>query len=108
MTAKELSLEIKQAIVRAKERGQSCREVAALFNVGKSVVSNIYKRHRESNTVANRRRSGRPRKSTKRDDKVLARIVKKDPKKTATDVAKYANEHLKLGITTRTARNILK
>ena len=108
MARKELVPDVKEAIVRAKEGGSTDRAVAALFKVGQKTVSRVYKRFRESKSVSNLPRSGRPRKSTERNDRVLAKIVKDDPKKTASDVTKYANDRLKLGITTRTARNILK
>lgn len=98
----------KGAIVEGAKSGLSSVQLAAQFRMSKSQINRILKQFNERKTVKKGRKSGRPRKSTERNDRVLARIVKVDPKKTATDVAKYANEHLRLGITTRTARNILR
>ena len=108
MKSKELVSDIKSAIIRAKQEGATDRAVAGLFKVGHATVSRIYQRFKVKKTVANLPRSGRPRKSTERNDRALVKIIKDNPRKTATDVAAYANGRLGLGITTRTARNILK
>jgi len=108
MVFKTLVPEVKDAIVRAKEGGATDREVARLFSTDHTTVSRVYKRYKDSNSTARLPGSGRPRKSSEKDDRALVRIVKKDPLKTATDLTKHANERLGLGISTRTARRILK
>lgn len=99
---------VKEAIARARERGVKVMQVAKDFNVGKSTVSDIHKRWIEKKSVARLPKSGRPRKTTKKQDRSLIRVVKIDPRKTAVDVMKHANSSLGLNITDRTARNILK
>lgn len=59
-------------------------------------------------TVHRREKSGRPKKTTEKQDRAIARQIKKDPNKSATDAASYAKDTLGVEITTRTARNILK
>uniref|UniRef100_A0A915CX24 Transposase Tc1-like domain-containing protein n=1 Tax=Ditylenchus dipsaci TaxID=166011 RepID=A0A915CX24_9BILA len=108
MKEKELVTDIKEAIIRAKQGGSTDHAVSALLKVDRGTVSRVFKRFRELKSVANIPRSGRPRESNESNDLTSVEIVKDDPKKTATDVTKYANERLKLGITTRTARHILK
>uniref|UniRef100_A0A915CVX8 Transposase Tc1-like domain-containing protein n=1 Tax=Ditylenchus dipsaci TaxID=166011 RepID=A0A915CVX8_9BILA len=87
---KESTEQTKQTIVDAKKRGYSNRRLC------------------EVGSVSNRQRSGRPRKTSARDDRRLVKIVKGDPRKTATDVRIYANNNLSLGIVIRTARRILE
>uniref|UniRef100_A0A915DUY8 Transposase Tc1-like domain-containing protein n=1 Tax=Ditylenchus dipsaci TaxID=166011 RepID=A0A915DUY8_9BILA len=73
-----------------------------------NTVNRIVNRFEEEGSVSNRQRSGDPRKTSARDDRRLVKIVKDDPRKTATDVRIYANNNLSVGITTRTARLILE
>ena len=49
----------------------------------------------------------RPRKTTPGQARLHVRQVKKDPFMTTVDLAKYAQDHLNLNMTDRTARNIL-
>uniref|UniRef100_A0A915CS52 Transposase n=1 Tax=Ditylenchus dipsaci TaxID=166011 RepID=A0A915CS52_9BILA len=90
----------------AKKRGYSNRRLAVLFKLH-STVNRIVNRFEEEEVSPSRQRSGRPRKTSARDDSRLVKIVKDDPRKTATDVRIYANNNLSLGIATRTARRIL-
>ena len=99
-----LSNDVKELVVKELPKGTSTRNIAAVFDVNQSTVSRIGTKHRNTKSVDNLPRGGRPRKSNERNDHILVRIVKREPRKTATNVAKYANEHLKLGITSRTAR----
>ena len=73
--------EIKKLIVEAKQNRETDRDVAARFHIGKSTVSDMYKRWREERTVKRKRGSGRPRKTTNRQDRLLVRLVKADPLK---------------------------
>lgn len=108
MRGKEIAKGTREAIVKAKENGSTDRQVAALFGISRSAVSKIYSRFKTLKTVNILPRSGRPRKSTEKDDRALVRIIKKNPRMTGTDITRHANNCLGLGITTRTARNILK
>lgn len=94
--------------MRSLASGLSSRQVGKNFGIDHKTVLRIKKKYDESGTTERVAGSGRPRKSTARDDRILVNIVKKDAKKTASDVTKYANEQLKLEITNRTARNILR
>ena len=108
MVKKQLSEDSKKAVIRASERGDSVRLIASQFGISIGAVSQICNRFQSTGGVSRVQGSGRPRKSSEKDDRALVRIVKKDPLKTATDVTKHANERLGLGISTRTARRILK
>lgn len=107
MPGKAVSEEIKKLVIEARHKGESNREVADRFHICYSTVSRIYKRWSEERTMKRKRGSGRPRKTTKRQDRLLIRLVKKDPFQTAKDVQNYAREHMGVEMTTRTARRIL-
>src|SRR3954454_4762027 len=108
MKQKEIESPLKRAIVQAKENGDTDREVAKQYSVGKTTVSRIYRRFKDIGSIAKIHRSGRPRKTTKRQEALLTRIVKKNPFKTAVDVAKEAFERLSLEISSKTAGRILR
>lgn len=123
MPGKYIATPIKEAIVRAKAEGQTDRAVASLFGVGQKTVNRVYTRHVEEGfslklsvilyekflgSVKRKSKSGRPRITSEWQDRALCRVVRADPKKTATDVASYARHNFHLIFTNRTARNILK
>jgi transposase len=57
-----LSTPIKWQIVKAKEAGQTDRQVAAQFGVHYTTISRIFNKYRNKNDVSCRPKSGRPRK----------------------------------------------
>uniref|UniRef100_A0A914DEY5 Uncharacterized protein n=1 Tax=Acrobeloides nanus TaxID=290746 RepID=A0A914DEY5_9BILA len=83
---KYISEEIKKIIVEAKQKGETDQEVADRFHVNQSTVSRIFKRWREAKTVKHKKIPGRPRKITSRQNRLLVRLVKADPFKTAVGV----------------------
>ena len=56
-------------------KSKSPAEVADIFNVSKRQVERIRKRYQETGDVHDRPRSGRPRKTTARDDSLLVRLT---------------------------------
>lgn len=59
-------------------------------------------------TLHRRKKSGRPSKCSERDEKLLVRIVKRDPTATSSNVISHANQFLGLGISKWTANRILR
>ena len=80
-------------------------EVAAIFNVSKRQVEWIQKRYKETGEVHDKPRSGRPRKTTAREDNMLVRQSKADPFATSTQLRQ--NWTSSNPVTTRTVRRIL-
>ena len=56
-------------------KSKSPAEVADIFNVSKQQVERIRKRYQETGDVHDRPKSGRPRKTTARDDSLLVRLT---------------------------------
>ena len=66
---RQLSEETKQRMVDLHLLDKkSLREIGSIFKVRKSTVSNVIRRYRSRGTTAVAKRSGRPRKTTTRDD----------------------------------------
>lgn len=93
---KHLSSDARLAIVRAKESGRTNRQIAEELDVSHTTVGRIWCIYSEFKLTERKPGSGRPRKSTEREDRAMIRIVRNDPRKNATDVKKYAEEHLHL------------
>ena len=71
-------------IKRLKTR--STAEVAGTFNVSQRQVQRIRKRYEETGDVFDKPRSGRPRKTTARENRLLARKSKASPFSTAAEL----------------------
>ena len=63
-------------VIALSEQGMSSRAISARLGIPKSTVCNIVNRHAvRPGDVSDRPRSGRPRKTTPREDRPLARIA---------------------------------
>ena len=69
-----LSTEDRAWMVILHEEGYSSRQIAAKVGCNQSTVIRVLQKHKETGNTKDRHRSGRPKKSTKRDDRVLIRI----------------------------------
>ncbi len=79
MRSKELSLSVKQAIIRLKKQNKPIREIATTLGVAKTTVWNILKKKERTSELSNTKRPGRPRKTTVVDDRRILSLVKKTP-----------------------------
>ena len=67
--------------------GLSMNEIAKRMRIARGTVQSIMKKHRETGTVADRPRSGRPRKTTPQEDRLLCRDCLKNRMKTSPQLA---------------------
>lgn len=95
------------AVIRAVENGKNYAEIAHLHNIDKSTVCRIASRYRLTKNVERKSGSGRPRKTTARQDRQMTKMIKIDPRKTAMDVVSYANDQLEVNIGVHTVRRRL-
>lgn len=77
MRSKELSLSVKQAIIRLKKQKKTIREIAKILGVAKTTVWNILKKKECSGELSNAKRPGRPPKTTVVNDRRILSLVKK-------------------------------
>ncbi len=94
MRSKELSLSVKQAIIRLKKQNKPIREIAKTLGVAKTTVWNILKK-KERTELSNTKRPGRPRKTTVVDDRRILSLVKKTP---FTTVGQIKNTLQEVGV----------
>lgn len=100
----KISIERRAQVVVLKEEGYTHKEIAHRLGIHFKSVAYILKKHRQTGSVRDRRRAGRPRKSTKRGDNRLRRVAIINPWLTSYDIRR---EYLDLGLSARTIRRRL-
>lgn len=100
MSRRVYSKDIKLQVVALKERGTAQKDISNQLNIDKSVVSRILSRYESRGFVDNRPKTGRPRKTTPREDRKIVRKLKKEPLLSA----KRVKNDLNLDVSTRTVQ----
>ena len=104
--ARKLSTEERLEVVVKIRNGMTWREVADSMKISESTILRILRKHRETGSVLDKPRSGRPRKTTARDDRVIVRMSLADRRLTATDICArlYRLHRIRLAVRTVRAR----
>lgn len=98
---------VKEAIVNAVKSGRRISAVARDFAMPQKTVDNIVKRQKVRGTVGRAPKSGRPRKTTAREDKLIKRMSLADPRKTAVDIASDLRKYHHLDVHVATVKRRL-
>ena len=77
-TKRKISIQEKEIIIGNYFENNSVSETARIVGRCKSVVSRVIKRYHEDNSSAEKKKSGRPLKLNKRDERCLVRMAKQD------------------------------
>ncbi len=75
----ELSIQVKQTIVRLQNQNKSIREIAGTLGVAKSTVWYILRKKERTGELSNIKRPGCPRRTTVVDDQRILSMIKKNP-----------------------------
>uniref|UniRef100_A0A8B9LAI1 Transposase Tc1-like domain-containing protein n=1 Tax=Astyanax mexicanus TaxID=7994 RepID=A0A8B9LAI1_ASTMX len=89
---REMSLETKERIVKLLEEGNSSRMVAKDVGCSQSAVSKIWTKYKQHGMVVKAKRTGRPRKTSKRQDKQLKAICLENRKSTTKQMKNRLKE----------------
>ena len=103
MGGKQISLQIRNLVVRDISNKLSQREVAARYGISRGAVRAIIAKQNSCGSVADRSGRGRPRETDQRTDIRIVREIKKSPKVTVRAI----KETLSLPISDRTIRRRL-
>lgn len=95
------SVEIRKLIVLEVKSGVKYRDISKKYEISIAGISKIMKKHQSENTVERKAGSGRNRKTTAHDDRMIHRLVRTDPSKSTRVIA----EELNLNVTMRTINN---
>ena len=79
MPRHKLTLEQKWQVIGMRNTELNLHRIADQFGVSHSAISRLLKCHREARTVKERDRSGRPRKTSPRDDRALSQSARRRP-----------------------------
>ncbi len=80
---KNSTFELRQWVIYHTARGVSVQKIAEMLNMCHSTVFDIIKRFKHEDRIESRKQSDQPRKLTERDETVIVRAVKKNPKVSA-------------------------
>lgn len=84
---KHTNIQVRELVIHHSQQGKVSREIADLLQIDKSTVNRIINKFKTTNSLKDKPRSGRPRKTTARTDKIIKRKSVADPRKTAVDIA---------------------
>lgn len=79
MARRKLSVAERWQAIGMSNAGRSTRSIGNHFNVNHTVIVRLLQRHLDTGTVNDRPRSGRPRLTTRRNDRLLIRRAKANP-----------------------------
>ncbi|GBN30630.1 hypothetical protein AVEN_51783-1 [Araneus ventricosus] len=104
----EISIDIRKLTICHWKRGSSERKIGEIVNVSKSTVHNIISKYKKTESVKNRRGTGRPRRFTEREERWIVRKIICNPKTSAVKSALKAQQRFKKSANPETVRNILR
>lgn len=85
------NLQLREAVINLFQQGKLPHEIANSLLINKSAVNRIIAKYKSTNSLANKPQSGRPRKTTKRVDKMIKR-KSIDVEKTIMDISRELRE----------------
>lgn len=103
----ELSDHQRKLIMFLRKQGKNQNEIAKTVKCSRCAVQTTIKRFEETNSHSNRKRTGRKRVTTKREDRKLIRESLKNRKKTSSKLAAAFTEETGIPISARTVRRRL-
>lgn len=89
---KHTNIQLRETVINLSLQGKVSREIAKCLLIDKSTVNRIIAKYKSTNSLVDKPRSGRPRKTTKRVDKMIKRKSVADVKKTAMDISRELRE----------------
>src|SRR5690349_19495866 len=95
-------------VMTLSKQGVSNREIAKITGLTVRGIQHIKKRVNLTHSFKDRPRSGRPRKLTERNKRLISKLLKKKETRTATTIAKSLKTHNNINVCRRTVSNALK
>ena len=104
---KELNIETRSAIVTLRKEGHTIREIAKKVKIPQSTVGYTLKRFDQTGGNSSRKRRGRPKVTTRAEDKYIVLVSKRDRFKTAPQIQAEVNRNRMNPISYETVRRRL-
>ena len=87
------------------QTGSTQVQTANFMNISQSVVSRLWARYQRHGAVADMQRSGRPRSTSRRDDRLVVNQALRNRSLTSTDLQQYLRRVRGLTVSRQTIRN---
>lgn len=105
---KSTSINIRSLVIFHREKGKSLSEIGTMVNLSKSTVQKICERYYKDDRIENLPSTKGPRKVTPSDEKFILRVIRKNPKLTAVELAKMLFEFSNTNVNPITIRRVLR
>ncbi len=102
MPKRSVTLDIKNQVIGLHLANKSSREIAILLNISQSCATKTIKKFKETGSVNDEHRSGRPRKTSLRDDRLIFRLARSNPTYSLAVLARNINPSLEKSISRKT------
>lgn len=103
MSGKQISLDVRNLVIRDREKGISFRKIAEKYSISVGAVQHIWKKYETRGIVRNLSGQGRHRATSNRDDIRIVRMAKQNPKYSSRHIV----ESMDLNVSRRTVRRRL-
>lgn len=104
---KEVSLEIKNLVVKEYKKGTSYRGIGGILDLPHTTVQYILKKYKDTGSVENKPRSGRPKKLSRRDVSLIVREVGKNPRISGPELVTHIANTSNTTVHPKTVRRVL-
>lgn len=104
----EIPLVIQKKVVEAINKQEKKIDIASRFQISPSTVTVIYKRYKKNKDVVKAPRSGRPKVTTKKYDKMIVRASSKNPRLSSTDIQRDLKKFQGLTVSQSTVKRRLR
>lgn len=85
----------------------SYKDIAEILDHPKSTVGDVIKKYNEEGLTTTKKRSGKPKKLTNRDERSLVKIIKENRGNTLEEVTEKFNTAMKISVSNRTVQRTL-
>lgn len=100
---REISIEIRKLIIEKRKKGESYYNIAKQFHISKSGVFDICNKYKLTGKIENLHRAGAPRRTSRQDDSLIFREIRKNPFISAPEIKNQLN----LSVSTKTIKRRL-
>ena len=99
----KLDYSVRQAIVNLHKEKHTIREISEKVKRSKSVVDRVVKSYNDTGKIVSAFKTGRPRKTSIREDRIMQRMSLKDRFKSCTEIKKVMNSTSCVNVSRQTA-----
>lgn len=104
----QTSVEVRKIIIEQHKNGKTMREIGKLVNRPRSTVCDTIKRFKETKSVENKVKTGRPKLFTDANERWIVNQVRANPHLSAPKLTTQVKEHLEIDCNPETLRLVLR